>query len=166
MALNYNFDKTKILIFGTGQDLRFDFNLGGHKIDIHTDFKYLCVICSRNRHFQQSKKHNFEQAWKAMHVLFKRIRNLNIPFCLAIFFYLLHYMVVRYGALEKVKLMKIYIIITQTDCWFEKRYPNFSINLDGNLTVFATLIPKATSAIWMWEMYGHIQYIVGHMLQN
>ena len=111
MALNYNFDKTKILIFGTGQDLRFDFNLGGHKIDIHTDFKYLCVICSRNRHFQQSKKHNFEQAWKAMHVLFKRIRNLNIPSYLAMLFYLLHYMVVRYGALEIAKLLKIYIII-------------------------------------------------------
>ena len=64
---------------GTRQDQRFNFNLGGHKIDICTDFKYLDVIFSRNRHFHQKKKHNVEQARKAMHVLFKRIRNLDIP---------------------------------------------------------------------------------------
>ena len=63
----------------TRQDQRFNFNLGGHKIDICTDFKYLDVIFSINRHFRQTKKHNVEQARKAMHVLFKRIRNLDIP---------------------------------------------------------------------------------------
>ena len=39
--LSVNFDKTKIMIFGTRQDQRFNFNLGGHKIDICTDLKYL-----------------------------------------------------------------------------------------------------------------------------
>ena len=47
--------KTKIMIFGTRQDQRFNFNLGVHKIDICTDFKYLGVIFSRNRHFHQTK---------------------------------------------------------------------------------------------------------------
>ena len=74
-----NFDKTKIMIFGTRQDHLFNFCLGGHKTDICTDFKYLGVIFSRNRHFHQTQKHNVEQARKAMQVLFKRIRNLNIP---------------------------------------------------------------------------------------
>ena len=53
--LSVNFDKTKIMIFGTRQDQRFNLNLGGHKIDICTDFKYLGVIFSRNRHFHQTK---------------------------------------------------------------------------------------------------------------
>ena len=42
--LSINFDKTKLMIFGTRQDQRFNFNLGGHKSDICTEFKYLGVI--------------------------------------------------------------------------------------------------------------------------
>ena len=53
-----NFDKTKTMIFGTRQDQRFYFNLGGHKLDIYTDFKYLGVTFSRNRHFNQTKNNN------------------------------------------------------------------------------------------------------------
>ena len=67
------------MIFGTRHDQRFNFNLGGHNIDICTDFKYLGVIFSRNKHFHQTKKHNVEQARKAMHVPLKRTRNLDIP---------------------------------------------------------------------------------------
>ena len=66
------------MIFGTRQDQRFNFNLGGHKINICTDFKLIGVVFSRNRHFQQTSNHNVEQAKKAMHVHFKQIRNLNI----------------------------------------------------------------------------------------
>ena len=115
--LSINFDKIKIMIFGTRQDQRFNFNLGGHKIDICTDFKYLGVIFFRNRHFYQTKKHIVEQARKAMHVLFKRIRNLDIPMIcnciyLTMLFYQLHYMVVKYGALKIAKLLKIYIMIS------------------------------------------------------
>ena len=58
------------MIFGTRQDQRFDFNLGGHKIDIYTDFKYLCAIFSRNRYFHQTKIRNVEQVRKATHLLF------------------------------------------------------------------------------------------------
>ena len=42
--LSVNFDKTKIMIFGTRHDQRFNFNLGGHKIDICTDFKSLNIL--------------------------------------------------------------------------------------------------------------------------
>ena len=85
--LSINFDKTKIIIFGTRQDQRFNFDLGGHQIDICTDFKYIGVIVSRNRHFHQTKKHNVEQARKAMHVLLKRIRNLDIPIDIQLYLY-------------------------------------------------------------------------------
>ena len=75
------------MIFDTRQEQRFDFNLGGHKIEICTDFKYLGVIFSRNRHFHQTKKHNVEQARKAMHVLFTRIRNLDSPIDLQLYLF-------------------------------------------------------------------------------
>ena len=45
--LSINFDTTTIMIFGTRQDQRSNFNLGGHKIDICTDFKYLGVILAK-----------------------------------------------------------------------------------------------------------------------
>ena len=35
---------TKIMIFGTQQDKYFDFNLGGNKIDISSDLKYIGAI--------------------------------------------------------------------------------------------------------------------------
>ena len=75
------------MVFGTRQDQRFNFNLCGHKIDICTDYKYIGVIFSRNRHFHQTKKHNVEPPRKAMHVLFKRIRNLDIPVDLQLYLF-------------------------------------------------------------------------------
>ena len=52
-----------------------------------------------------------------MHVLFTRIRNLNIPIYLQLFLfdhvvYLLHYIIVKYGALKIAKLLKIYIMFS------------------------------------------------------
>ena len=47
--------KLKIMIFGTRQDQRFNFNLGSHKIDICTDFKKLGVTFSRNRQFHKQR---------------------------------------------------------------------------------------------------------------
>ena len=114
--LSIYYDKNKIMIFGTRQDQRFSFILGGYKFDICTDFKYIGVIFSRKRHFHQTKKHNVEQARKAMYVFFKRIRNLDVPinllYLLDHVIYLLHYMGVKYGALKIAILLKIYIMIS------------------------------------------------------
>ena len=85
--LSINFNKTKIMSFGPRQDQHSNFNLGGHKIDICTEFKYLGVIFSRNRHFHKTKKHNVEQDRKAIHVLFKYIRNLDIPIDLQLYLF-------------------------------------------------------------------------------
>ena len=116
--LSINFDKTYIMIFGTRQDQRFNFNLGDHKIDICTDFKYRGVIFSRNRHFHQTRKHNVEQARNARHVFFKRIRNLDIPIDLQLYLFDHHVIVpiALYGCeiwgLNIAKLIKIYIMIS------------------------------------------------------
>ena len=66
------------MIFVTRMWPTFGFHLGGHQNATCTDLKYLGDIFSKNRHFYQARKHNVEQAKKAMHVLYKRIRNLNI----------------------------------------------------------------------------------------
>ena len=105
------------MIFGTRQDQRFNFNLGGHNIDICNVFKYIGVIFSRNRHFHQTKKRNVEQVRKAMHVPFKRIRNLDIPIDLQLYLYD-HVILPNalYGCeiwgFEKNKLLKNYIMIS------------------------------------------------------
>lgn len=77
--LDINYDKTKILIFGTGSDDRFDFKMGINKISVCKEFKYLGVFfLTKSRSFCRAKKHNYDQAKKAMHLLYKRIRNLNL----------------------------------------------------------------------------------------
>ncbi|MCU7801540.1 MAG: hypothetical protein KZQ70_15755, partial [gamma proteobacterium symbiont of Lucinoma myriamae] len=77
--LDVNFSKTKVLIFGTRNDDRFDFKLGENKITICKDFKYLGITFTKSRSFCKAIKHNVDQAKKAMHLLFKRIRNLHLP---------------------------------------------------------------------------------------
>ena len=46
---------------------------------------------------------------------------------LTMLFYLFHYMIVRYGALKMVKLLKNYVMISSDNCWFEKKYPNMYV---------------------------------------
>ena len=59
------------MVFGTLQDLPFDFNLGGHTIVTCTVIRYIDVIFSHNMHFYQTGEHyKVEQARKAIHVLF------------------------------------------------------------------------------------------------
>ena len=53
--LTINFDKTKIIIFGTPQDQCLHFNLAGHKIDICTDFENLGVLFGRNRQLHKTR---------------------------------------------------------------------------------------------------------------
>ena len=77
--LDINYDKTKILIFGTRNDDHFDFKMGNNKISVCKEFKYLGVVFTKSRSFCKAKKHNYDQAKKAMHLLYKRIRNLNLP---------------------------------------------------------------------------------------
>ena len=71
--LDINFDKTKLLIFGTRNDEKYEFRLGENIILICEEFKYLGVIFTKSRSYYKACKHNVDQARKALHVLYKRI---------------------------------------------------------------------------------------------
>ena len=77
--LNVNIDKTKVVIFGARKTSSFDFTLGDQKIEITDKYKYLGVYFSQSRSFLNARKHIVEQSKKAMHLLFCRIYNLNLP---------------------------------------------------------------------------------------
>ncbi|MEW8548204.1 MAG: reverse transcriptase domain-containing protein, partial [Candidatus Thiodiazotropha sp.] len=77
--LKINYDKTKIMIFGTRNDDQFEFRIGESFIAICDEFKYLGVIFSKSRSFYKAMRHNVDQAKKALHLLYKRIRNLHLP---------------------------------------------------------------------------------------
>ena len=77
--LDIKFDKTKILIFGTQKIDRYEFRLGENIIFICEEFNYLDVIFTKIRNFYKGRKHNVDQARKASHVIYKRIRNLSLP---------------------------------------------------------------------------------------
>ena len=47
----------------------------------------LVLFFSRKRYFHQAKKHNVDPARKAIHVLFKRFRNLDIPIDLQLYLF-------------------------------------------------------------------------------
>ena len=78
-------------------------------------------------------------------IFFKRIRNLysSIDLQLYLFdklFKLLLYKVVRYGAMRKPSYWNLTYWYPQTECWFEKRYPNiyvtFRIGATSNTNQF------------------------------
>ena len=144
------------MIFGTRQDQHFNFNLGGQKIDICTDFKYLVVVFFiRNRHFHQTKKHNAEQARKAMHVLFKRIHNLDIPIDLQL--YLFDHVILPitlYGCeiwgFKIVKLLKIYIMISLDRLLTQEKVPLYIRMLHAELGRHPIQINIKSRMIGFW----------------
>ena len=77
--LDINFDKTKILVFGARNDDRFNFKLGVNTIATCNDFNYLGVIFTKSRSFYKARKNNVDHARKALHLLYKRTRNLYLP---------------------------------------------------------------------------------------
>ena len=79
MKFNVNYNKTKIMVFGLRNMQNLEFKLGEYVISICDEFKYLGVIFSKSRSFLKAIKHNVDHAKKAMHLLYKRIRNLHIP---------------------------------------------------------------------------------------
>lgn len=77
--LTVNIEKTKIILFGRGKlksSLKFFYN--NTQIEIVRQYKYLGVIFSRGGSFAATVKHNCEQATKAMFVLIRKVRSLNL----------------------------------------------------------------------------------------
>ncbi|MEW8342608.1 MAG: reverse transcriptase domain-containing protein, partial [Candidatus Thiodiazotropha taylori] len=77
--LNINYDKTKIVVFGSRNIDKLVFEMEGNNIEIVKNYKYLGVIMSNNGSFLSARKCVYEKANKAMHLLYKRINNLNLP---------------------------------------------------------------------------------------
>ena len=76
--LSINYSKTKVMIFGFRNVNNFSFRLDGNILAITDCFKYLRVYFSKARTFYK-RKHSYDQARKAMHLLLKRIRTFNLP---------------------------------------------------------------------------------------
>ncbi|MEW8544141.1 MAG: reverse transcriptase family protein, partial [Candidatus Thiodiazotropha sp.] len=77
--LTVNIDKTKIIVFGRGKsksNLKFFYKQT--QVEIVKQYKYLGVIISRGGSLAATIKHNCEQATKAMYVLIRKIRSLNL----------------------------------------------------------------------------------------
>ena len=72
--------KENIMIFETQNDDNFKFKLSENVISICKDFKYLGVIIFFEKPtFLLSYETQFSQAKKVMHLLYKRMGNINIP---------------------------------------------------------------------------------------
>jgi hypothetical protein len=77
--LTVNPNKTKIMVFGARQLRNYNFKLGDHTIEITDQYHYLGVTFSSNGSFLKARKHCAQQASKAMHLLFTKVNNSDIP---------------------------------------------------------------------------------------
>ena len=77
--LSINYSKTKVMIFGFRNVNNFSFRLDGNILAITDCFKYLGVYFSKARTFYKARKHSYDQARKAMHLLLKRVCTFNLP---------------------------------------------------------------------------------------
>ena len=82
--LKVNLTKTNVVIFNSRTNKNMTFTLGGQNIAINDTYKYLGIIFSKSGSFLNARKHIVEQANKAMHLLFVRSNNLDLPFDLQI----------------------------------------------------------------------------------
>ena len=77
--LNVNITKTKVQIFGARKLNPYQFYINNTKLEIVDHNKYLGVYFSKTGSFNKTKTHLSEQANKALHFLYTRINNLNLP---------------------------------------------------------------------------------------
>ena len=78
--LKINISKTKISIFGGNfQSNNEIFTLNGSVVEIVKEFKYLGILFTQNGRFVQNTKKLADIACKSMHLLRRRIVNLNLP---------------------------------------------------------------------------------------
>lgn len=82
--LNVNLTKSNVIVFGARNTRMFDFKLVGETLNIIDKYKYLGIYFTSNGSFATARKHLTEQAKKAMHYLYTRIYNLDLPIDLQI----------------------------------------------------------------------------------
>ena len=77
--MTINKDKTKVIVFGSNKRSKYAFKLGNTILETVDQYKYLGTIFSPSGSFLNARKHIACQANKAMHLLYMRIFNLNLP---------------------------------------------------------------------------------------
>ena len=104
--LSINFDKTKIIIFGTRQDQGFNFNLGGHQIKLTSVLTLNILVLLLAETGTSTKQRNIMLSKLRRQCMYFSNEFVILIFqliCSCIYmtmlFHLLHYMVVKYWAL-------------------------------------------------------------------
>ena len=77
--LKINVSKSKVLIFGCRNYNAFEFTIGDQTLELVDKYKYLGLYFTKNGSFLTARKHLAEQAQKALHLLYMRINNLDLP---------------------------------------------------------------------------------------
>ena len=112
--LKINYEKTKIVIFGTRKLDKHAFYMDGNIIEIVNNYKYLGVLLSNNGSFLNARKSIHYKANKAMHLLYMRINNLDLPIDLQLKLFdstILPIMAARFGGMKICKCLSEYIIL-------------------------------------------------------
>ena len=112
--LQINYDKTNKIVFDVRNVNTFAFKISEHAIEITDKYKYLTTLLFKSGSFINTKKHIAEQARKAMHLLFMRANNLDLPLHLQMKLYYLTilyspylHIVARYGVIAILKLLNM-----------------------------------------------------------
>lgn len=77
--LKVNLSKSNVIIFGARNTNMYHFTLHGSELEITNKYKYLGIYFTSNGSFATARKFLTEQANKAMHLLYTRIYNLDLP---------------------------------------------------------------------------------------
>lgn len=77
--LKVNANKTKIIVFGARNPDNFRFTLGDNNLEITKQYHYLGLTFTSNGSFLTARKRIIEQSNKAMHLLFTKSSNANLP---------------------------------------------------------------------------------------
>jgi hypothetical protein len=71
-------NKTKVILFGNRNSNSYHFNLGEHELEITDKNHYLGLTFSASG-FLKARQHISQQANKAMHLLFTKTNNSDLP---------------------------------------------------------------------------------------
>lgn len=82
--LKVNVNKTKAVVFGARKTQNFNFKMGTDTIEITKQYHYLGLTFSSNGSFLNARKHVVQQANKALHLLYTRVNNSDLPIDLVI----------------------------------------------------------------------------------
>ena len=78
MEIKRKLFKNILMFLGYRNVNNFRFQTDGNILEITDSFRYLGVFFSKTQTFYKARKHSYDQARKAMHLLLGRVRKLNL----------------------------------------------------------------------------------------